>query len=214
MLSTASAVIVTTSYDPPFGAGPLNDYGWKATINYELPAECFSTPGAKINLFGLILGCEAPRVADFKVLSAQVGIYRLDTPNFLVDVLTFDPTSLPLLAVGITPPDVVTQVYAWRPSNTVRGTADFNDDIDFRLLLQGPVAEVEYRQCVPGSRCSAWTTGPAPVRTASIRYADGTTFSQVFGQTELRVGAVPEPGTMALVLLALGAGVTVVRRRR
>lgn len=220
LLAPASAVIVTTSYDPPFGAGPLEGYGWNATINYELPAECFASSGPKVRVGGFVLFCgDDVLQADFKVLSAQVGIYAMANPNFLLDVLTFNPASLPLLAVVVQPPDALVEVYAWTPSNIVRGNQSFDDDIQFRLKLFGEAAEVQYRECAVGvsnSNCPTWRTTEPSVVTNYTRYAEGTAFSDVFAQTELRLGvqAVPEPGTLALALLALGTGLASTRRRR
>ncbi|MBA4176935.1 MAG: hypothetical protein C0505_10320 [Leptothrix sp. (in: Bacteria)] len=213
MLAPVSAVIVTTNYDPDFGAGPLNGYGWRATINFEIPITCFDTAGFKVNLFGVVLGCGAPQVADFKVLSAQAGFYQSGSPGTLLDVLTFDPNTLPLGAVEVVPPVTLAYVVALTPSNEVRGQAAFDDDILFRLRLFGPTAELQYRVCPTGvSPCPDWTTAPSPTETTFVRQ-DGKTFEQVFAQTELRVGAVPEPGSAGLALLALGAGLAATRRR-
>lgn len=211
MLAPAQAVIITTNYDPSFGAGPFNGYGWRATINYEIPKECFSAAGIKVNLFGLVLGCESPRVADFKVLSAQVGFYQDGTPNTLLDVLTFDPTSLPLFLVDVVPPDTLDYIVALTPSNAVAGNLGFDDDFLFRVVLNGPTAKLQY--CAVLGPCN-WTTAPLPTATDFIRQPDGATFASVFARTELRVGTVPEPASLALLLLALGAGLATTRRRR
>lgn len=213
-LAPAQAVIITTNYDPAFGAGPLNGYGWKATINYEIPADCFNTAGIKVNFFGLVLGCGAPQTADFKVLSAQVGLYQVGNPNFLLDVLTFNPSSLPLFLVDVVPPDSFDYVIALTPSNAVAGNAAFSDDFLFRVVLNGPTAKLEY--CSVIGTCN-WTEAPLPTTTEYIRQPDGAMFNTVFASTELKVGqtrSVPEPAALLLVMMALGAAAFTARRTR
>lgn len=227
LLAPASAVIVTTNYDPNFGpgAGGLANYGWRATVNYEIPGNCFSTPwlgSVKIGIGGTVFNCGFSALSQpFKVLTAEVGIYAKDHPTPLLDVMTFDPTTLPLSAICVDQGalDCVYSVVAtFNPlaivpkwSDIQDGNVAFDDDYNFRLGLIGE-AVLQYQYCPTGTaNCtSSWMTAAPPTATASYINTDANWQDN----TKLRVGAVPEPASLALVMLALGAAGLVATRRR
>ncbi|MDZ7812898.1 MAG: hypothetical protein U5L74_07195 [Ideonella sp.] len=123
-----------------------------------------------------------PLQADFKVLSAEVGFYQAGSPAFLLDVLTFNPASLPLFLVDVVPPDTLDYVIALTPSNSLAGQAAFDDDFLFRLVLNGSTARLQY--CAVLGPCN-WTTAPLPTATEFIRQPDGADPVSILSQTKL-----------------------------
>ena len=217
----ASAAIVTGSWDPAFGPGPLQDLGWLTTINFFVPNQCFtSNTGPGISIFGNSHSCggttenPAPQI---KVLSAEVGLYSLAT-NKIVDVLTFDPLSLPLTLLKSDQNDLLIFFLASQLSNVVQGGVPSDQDFSallsqyqFRLRLNGSLPELQYGRVPDGAFVKA--TSPTLVG-QSIDLDDSHT-NAILTSTALRVGslAIPEPTSVALVLLALVAGGLASRRR-
>ncbi len=218
----ASAAIVTGNWDPAFAAGPLQNLGWLTTINFSVPDQCFAGAGGiKINLFGQSWGCNAllptPKIT---VLSAEVGLYSLAS-NTIIDVLTFNPATLPLLLVNIDPNDTLNFFLATQPSSLVLGgvlsdpafpafTALLSS-YQFRLRLAGSLPQLEYRNGTSGP----YTIATSPTLAGQVIEMDDDKAGAIVQTTALRVGqqAIPEPASVALVLLALVAGGLASRRR-
>lgn len=229
MAPIASAAIVTGSWDPALPNPPFVNLGWTATVNLKIDNDC--SAGAVslpviVNLFGRSFGCRSNPLAatsPFSVLSAEIGIYDLSS-NLIVDVLRFNPASFTpfLLDLNPVPGGVeISFLLSLRDSNPVRGTIDSTDDYEFRLALPGAAPQINYREFgVAGAR---FITAPGvPTETAFAINLDDSPESQAriiaatrLEKEQLVFNAVPEPGSFALALLALGAvGAAASRRAR
>lgn len=216
---TASAAIVTGSWDPVLPA-PFVNLGWVATVNLNIANDCFlDRAGAfSTSIFGRSFGCAStPQRRDFSVLSAQVGLYSTITGR-LVDVLTFMPRGNSI-GVNIDPiaGSVANFLLTLDQSEAVSSTrlGDFNTR--FKLSVPGTLPALFYQNpSAPGAFIRA--TGNPIVTgfavnpdSASATVLSGTALS--VGQLVVAAAAVPEPGSMALVLLALGAAGAATSRR-
>lgn len=220
----ASAAIVTGSWDPAFGASsPFPTLGWLTTINFFVPNQCFtSNTGPGVSIFGNSHSCggttENP-APPIKVLSAEVGLYSLAT-NKIVDVLTFDPLSLPLTLLKSDPNNLLIFFLASDLSNVVRGGVSSDpaftsllSPYQFRLRLNGSLPELQYG-IAPGGD---WVKATSPTLVGQSIDLDDSHKDAILGITALSVGQqaipIPEPTSVALVLLALVAGGVASRRR-
>ena len=212
---TASAAIVTGNWDPILPS-PFVDLGWVATINVLTPTNCTNTAsiGMAVNIFGTTFRCETvPNKNDFSVARAQVGFYRVSTGR-IVEIMEFSPPA------------------TFRPDLKLYGEQlflDFSDaseqsatpatlGLNFKLgLLQGlPVLSYQDR-----GASGPFTVAPyTPVRTGFQVNPDNNQLQSVLTATAYSPNqqvasptAIPEPGSMALVLLALGAAGAAASRR-
>ncbi|KPF50490.1 hypothetical protein IP80_03310 [beta proteobacterium AAP65] len=208
----ASAAIVTGNWDPALPQGSFPGLGWTATINLKISDDC--RQGAQslpfiVNLFGRSFGCnENPfdSSSRFSILSAEVGIYDLNT--FVIkDVLRFNPSSFSPLLLNLDPGVSISYLLSLTDSNPVQGTIDATDNFEFRLSLPGDAPALKYRAF--GSSGGFIT---APERPTETGYAvnDDSAQAAVLATTRLEKGqavfnAVPEPGSLLLALLALAA---------
>ncbi len=227
-VAPASAAIVTGSWDPAFDA-PLSALGWTARINVYVPDQCFQTApaGFALNAGGRSWGCSSNPFSStplITVLSAELGIYDLATgsPDLLLDVITFSPASLPLVAVGIdTTADELTFYRAQGTSNTVRGhTPGQTDGYDFRIRLNDPSNPPFQTTTVPWVEFAVAGSGNftrSMGRPTDVTYTVGSDANRatILAETRLQLPAqdVPEPTSVSLVLLALGAAGMAARRR-
>ena len=219
---SASAAIVTGSWDPALPNPPFVNLGWTATVNLKVDNAC--SAGAVslpfiVNAFGRSFGCRANPFAStslFTILSAEIGIYDLSS-NRIVDVLRFNPASFTPVLLELEPGGVIDFLLSTTDSNAVRGTIDSTDEYEFRLALPGPAPRIKYRAF--GVAGAGFVTAPGvPTETAFAINADSAQAS-ILASTRLEINqlvfnAVPEPGSMALALLALTAAGTVASRRR
>lgn len=223
----ASAAIVTGSWDPALPNPPFVNLGWTTTINLKVADGCSAGPQSLpfiVNVFGRSFGCRTNPLAAtslFSILSAEIGIYDL-TSNLIVDVLRLSPTSFnpvlldldPLPGGGIR----IDYLLSTTESNAVRGTIARTNGFEFRLALPGEAPRIQYRAF--GVAGVGFVTAPGvPTETAFAINPDSAQ-ANVLSTTRLEVNqqvfnAVPEPGSMALALLALiAAGTSASRRRR
>ena len=223
MASNASAAIVTGSWDPALPNPPFVNLGWTTTINLKVDNDCSS--GARslpfiVNVFGRSFGCGLNPLSassPFSILSAEIGIYDL-TSNLVVDVLRFAPASFRPLLMNLAPGGVINALFSLTDSNPVRGTIDRTDDYEFRLALPGAAPRIKYRAFGTGN---SFATAPGvPTETEFAINLDDSPAAQqrIIDATRLEINqplfnAVPEPGSVALVLLALGAAGAAASRR-
>jgi hypothetical protein len=219
---SASAAIVTGSWDPALPNPPFDNLGWTTTVNLQISDDCSS--GAQslpfiVNLFGRSFGCRTNPFASsspFSILSAEIGIYDL-TSELIVDVLTFDPGSFVPFLVDLGTGGAITYLLSLTDSNAVRGDIDRTEGFEFKLALPGAAPAIKYRAF--GTEGAFITAEGVPLETAFAINPDSAQ-AAVLAQTRLVVGTpvftaqIPEPGTLALVALALGVAGAAGSRRR
>jgi hypothetical protein len=180
------AIIVVGLWDPAFGPA-FPQLGWRGEAKYFVPDSCFAESGFIPNS----AGCSA---LGMKLLSAQVNFYSLSDPQnaSLQETLFFNVPSTDVAGVYIDD-GVMTGVLGsfgyFRPSTLALAGAPYTD---FMLLFDGDIALLKYVSSPVGSESSSGFSEP----TATITFT-----------------AVPEPGSLALLLLAVGTIGVVVRQR-
>ena len=227
----ASAAIITGSWDPKlpqeFGA-----YGWTATVNVSVdPACAVGTPQSPkdpvtvVNVLGLSLGCSSntlPATRAFRILSAEVGIYDWAS-KAIIDVLTFHQFSFGEFFYGELELEGDGSIkYLRTPfdSNIQSSSILFgNGKHDFKLALPGRNPTLKYRNA-NAAWWSPFTTATEPVTETRFLVNTTSTPTEVVLATKLMVGqtvfGVPEPSSLLLAALALGAvcAVSAQRARR
>lgn len=216
---TASAAIVTGNWDPALPNPPFDNLGWTTTINLRVSEDC--TIGASslwiVNAFGRSFGCRSnPFLSStpFSILSAEIGLYDL-TSRLIVDVLRFAPSSFTPLLTNLGQGGEINFLLSLTDSNAVRGTIDRTDDFDFKLSLPGVAPAIQYRAV---GATGAFTTDPERPLETEFAVNPSSAQATVLANTRLEVGqavfnVVPEPGSLALALAALGATLGIARRR-
>ena len=217
---TASAAIITGSWGPALPNPPFVNLGWTATINLKVDNECSN--GAQslpfiVNVFGRSFGCRSNPLRSttpFSILSAEIGIYDLTT-NRIVDVLRFETSSFTPVLLELEPGGVIDFLLSTTDSNAVRGGIDRTDDYLFRLALPGSAPRIKYRAF--GTKGNFVTAPGVPTETQFAINPDSAQ-ANVLSTTRLErdqpvFNRVPEPGSMALALMALGAAVAAANRR-
>lgn len=221
-VTAANATVYVGKWDPPYG-DPFNNLGWRGEITVDAPTNC----GAAAGFTGLVT-C-APGAAT--VLFASVDLYLLSDPNTTIDTLTFAPPAPATFTVnqlqftGGVETGFVTGRSAWL----------YNADLDVNFALEFAV------NGIVGTPLPAGLTVPTDYSGPILIYQDKTCvedhhkrgdydhdddcdrYKYVYGTNDLTtaasrpvlsISAVPEPGSLSLVLAAAMVGGGLHRRLR
>lgn len=208
----AHAVQFVGEWDPAFGS-PFPNLGWRGEATFEIPAACLS-------LNGNVWNNDPCSANGMKILSAEVEFYDLDTPSVPAETLLFDIPSTSVLSMTVSG-GLLTGVNGLFPyfvssSLNIAGNSDFQ--LSFVDLTPGlanllgqpedPFALLAYilPSCNHGfTVCMIF--GKAGFSEVQAGGSGGG------GNTFMTFRAVPEPGSLALMLPALGL-LALVRRRK
>ena len=219
---SASAAIITGSWDPPMVSPPFDGLGWSTTINFSVPDDCLGASGiVNVRFLNRTFNCASPTPA-ITVLRAQIGLYDLTTEIFKYAITLTASTLVPQF-LDISVGGQVTSLFSLLPSGAQRATIAGEDltsgvakDYWFRLAIPGGAPVLQYSDT--GNFFDfdpATAPGSAPLLTSFRNDREWTTTVQ--NETLIAVGrsvnGVPEPQSLALVLLALGAAGAVASRR-
>jgi hypothetical protein len=197
----AHAVQFIGEWDPAFGS-PFTDLGWRGEATFEIPAACLS-------LNGNVWNNDPCSANGMKILSAEVEFYDLDTPSITAETLFFDIPSTDVLSMTVSG-GALTGVNGgfpyWRTSTlNIAGKSDF---LLFFVDLpsKDPYAQLAFKD----PRCFSFTVC---LFFGAAGFSDVQAGSSGGGNTFMTFRAVPEPGSLALMLPALGL-LALVRRRK
>lgn len=181
LASPAKAIIVIGAWDPAFGSA-FPELGWRGEAKFSVPDACLAESGWVFNF-------ESCSGDTMKVLSAEVEFYKLSDPTnpLFHETLSFDdPTSL-VLAMRIED-GLLAGLYAtfdyFVPSTLAIAGGPYTD---FVLLFEDDIARLAFVSDPPD--------GPKTRGISDRNTPDGSPF--------ITFRVVPEPGSLALVVLAV-----------
>jgi hypothetical protein len=177
----SQAIVWVGAWDPAFGSA-FPELGWRGEAKFFLPDACLDESGWVFNF-------ESCSGGEMKVLSAEVEFYKLNDPTNSVfqETLSFDdPTSL--VAAMRIEDGLLTGLYAtfdyFVPSTLAIAGGGYTE---FVLLFQDDIARMGFISDPPD--------GPK-IKGISDKSPEG-------GPPFITFRVVPEPGSLALALLAL-----------
>jgi hypothetical protein len=189
----AHAAVYSGTWDPAYGS-IFPSLGWQASALFDVPDACLAHDGTNIPISGACSG--------FDVLSAQVRLYDVASPDTILDSFNLDPTVIVngINVSGGALTGVDTGFFrAFVPTLSIAGDGDYAFSL---LLFGGNKAQLIYANPPETSPGCAFL----PVEDAHC----GISANAAVGV----FAPVPEPETYALLLAGLGAVGFAARRRR
>ena len=182
----AQAATYTGVWDPTYGT-PFTNLGWRGTADYFVPDSCVPTGTADLNN---ATACGGGAI----ITAAQVQFYDItDTGQSTISSLFFNPATMPVTTLRFVSGELTQLTTSTsdliHPTGLSAFSVSATTEFGLYFSLDGPV--LGWRDC-----------GYSPNEPAYRNCKSGLNDSGQF-PPHFVVTRVPEPGTLALVCLAL-----------